>query len=142
MEALEYLEKIRKYDRLIENRRLEIEDLRSCASLPAGFSSDTKVQTSRRPDRAENLIVSYLDREAELQEDVIAFWKKRQEIIRTIEQLKTAEYAVLYSTFVEGLGLQEVADQNDRSYTWAAQIKKKGLDSLQKILDERKNHGI
>lgn len=138
MDAQEYLQQIGKYDSLIENKKFEIMDMRNSASLQTGFSCDTRVQTARRPDRAENIIVGYIEREAELQADIMGFYKLRQEIITTIELLNTNEYGVLYCVFVEGKGLQEAADQFDRSYSWAAYTKKKGLDSLQKILDERK----
>ena len=142
MEAQENLQQIGKYDRLIENKKFEIMDMRNSASLQAGFSCDTRVQTTKRPDRAENIIVGYIEREAELQETIVELYKMRQEIIKTIELLNTNEYGVLYCVFVEGKGLQEAADQVDRSYSWAAYTKKKGLDSLQKILDERKKHEL
>ena len=137
MKAQEYLQQIEKYDLLIENRKFEIMELQSSASLQAGFSSDTKVQTTRRLDRAENVIIGYIEREAGLQEDIAAFWKLRQEIIRTIELLNTNEYGVLYCLYVNRKGMQEVADQFDRSYRWAVDMKRKALDNLQKILDER-----
>lgn len=142
MEAGTYLQQIEKYDRMIENRKYEILDLRSRASLPAGFSSNTKVQTTRRPDRAENLIINYIEKEEILQEEINNFWKKRQDIIRTIEQLTTSEYGLLYCVYVERKTLYEVADQFDKSYSWATYTKKKALASLQQILDEREKNEL
>ena len=142
MEAQEYLQQIGKYDRLIENKKFEIMDMRNSASLQAGFSCDTRVQTTKRPDRAEGLIVGYMERAEELQELINEYWKKRQEIIETIELLKVNEYGVLHSLYVQHKDLQEAADQFDRSYNWAAYTKKKALDSLQKILDEREEKDV
>ena len=142
MEAQEYLQQIGKCDRLIENKKFEIMEMRNSASLQTGFSCDTRVQTTKRPDRAENIIVGYIEREAELQEDIVKFWELRQGIIKTIELLNVKEYGVLYCLYVEGLDLRETAERFDRSYNWAAQTKKKGLDSLQKILDEREKHEL
>ena len=142
MTAQEYLEQIEKYDRIIESRKLEIMDLRSRASLPASFSSETKVQTSRRADGMENLIINYIEKEEELQEVILECWEKRQDIIRTIEQLKAKEYGLLYCVFVERVNLQEAAARFDRTYSWATTIKAKALKNLQKILDERKRNGL
>ena len=142
MTAQEYMEQIEKYDRIIESRKLEIMDLRSRASLPVGFSTETKVQTSRRSDGMENLIINYIEKEEELQEAIIECWERRQEIIRTIEQLKTKEYGLLYCVYVERINLQEVADRFDRTYSWATTTKAKALKNLQEILDERKRNGV
>lgn len=142
MEATEYLQQIEKCSRLIENKKFEIMDMKNSASLPAGFSSDTKVQTARRADRAENIILGYIEKETELQEDIEYLWKLRQEIIKTIEQLPANEYGVLYCLYVECKDLKAAADQFDKTYNWAAYTKKKALASLQQILDERKRHEI
>ena len=63
---------------------------------------------------------------------------QRANILADIEALPAAEYAVLHCLYVQGLSLQEAADQAVRSYAWAALTHRKALDSLQKVLDEKK----
>ena len=60
-------------------------------------------------------------------------------MLADIEALPAAEYAVLHCLYVQGLSLQEAADQAGRSYAWAALTHRTALDSLQKILDEETN---
>ena len=143
MTAQEYLKQIEKYERIIESRVLEIEDLKSHARLSyVGAFDNNRVQTSRRADGSENLIIKYIEKEEELQNLIFECWEKRQEIIKTIEQLKVQEYDLLYGVYVKKNTLQEVADRFDKSYSWATTTKRMALDNLQKILDERKKHAV
>ncbi len=140
MEAHDYLRKIEKYDYMIENRKHEIQDMRSRASLSTVTFNNIKVQTSKRPDMTENLTINYIEREEILKEDISRYWQERQEIIRTMELLGAKEYGMLYCLYVEHLDLQEAADRFDRSYRWAVDVKRKALNCLQKILDEREKN--
>lgn len=66
--------------------------------------------------------------------------RHRANILADIEALPAAEYAVLHCLYVQGLSLQEAADQAGRSYAWAALTHRKALDSLQNVLDEKKQN--
>lgn len=137
MKAHSYLELIEKYDRMIDSRKYEIMELRDGSGFVANFPADIKVQTTKRADRTENMIIGGMEREGELQEEICDIWRKRQAIIKTIEELNAREYGLLYYLYVERIGMQEAADRFDRSYNWAALTKKNALHHLQKLLDER-----
>ena len=137
MKAHTYLELIEKYDRMIESRKYEIMELKSESGLVTHYALDIKVQTTKRNDKTENIIISSMAREGELQDQIYELWKKRQTIIKSIEELSAKEYGLLYYLYVERISMQEAADRFDRSYNWVALTKRKALDDLQKILDER-----
>lgn len=59
----------------------------------------------------------------------------RQDIIKTIEQLRTAEYDVLHKIYVQNKNFYEVAALLDKSYRWVTSIHGRALANLQKILD-------
>ena len=137
MTADKYLQQIEKYDRMIESRKFEIIELQNNSALITNYSTDIKVQTSRRTDRTERIIVSNLDRINILQDEICDCWEKRNTIIKVLEELDAKEYGLLYYLYVERISIQEAADRFDRSYRWAVHTKGTALEHLQKILDER-----
>ena len=138
MKAKEYLLQIQKYDTLIKNRKNEIDMLRSSTGMQNNFSfGREKVQVSKSIDRMEESILDYTESEERLKEDVFRYWEKRSEIIRTIEQLETVEYDVLYKVYALGWKLQEVADFYDRTYSWTTTVTSRALKNVQMILDKK-----
>lgn len=136
MKAKEYLLQIRKYDNLIHNRIDEINRLKEQAKTPGGnLKYDTKVQTTRKIDVMQDTIVDYVELENRLKEEIDRYWDKRTEIIHSIEKLKAVEYDFLHKAYVQGKNFQEIADDYDRSYSWATTIHARALKSLQAVLD-------
>ena len=74
--------------------------------------------------------------ESELKAEIADLIRSRQEMIAAIERLPEAEYYVLYGVYVQRLTLQEVADNAEKSYSWAAQRKAKALKMVQKMIEE------
>jgi DNA-directed RNA polymerase specialized sigma24 family protein len=64
--------------------------------------------------------------------------ERREEIIRTLENLPLHEYTVLYEIFVNGCMVKELPTKFGRSKTWVGDTKRQALDHLQHVLDMRK----
>lgn len=139
MNAKEYLLQLQRYDRIIENTMCEIARYREMAeSTGMGKHDDVKVQTTRRHDRMESAIVSYVELEEQLSRIMKDAAKAKMEIISTIQQLPTNEYDVLHKAYVQYKTFYEIANMVDKSYRWVTMTHGKAVTSLQKILDAMK----
>ena len=134
MIAEEYLDQIKKIDAIIRNKS---EDYRRWVDLASGlgdFSVSERVQSSRNLQKNSNAIINYIAIEQEIDE----LKRKRAEIIRTMEQLPSIEYKILYKLYVEDYTRKEVAYLFHRSYEWVKKKRQRGLKLIQKMIDEQK----
>lgn len=139
MRARNYLEQIRKLDKLIAAKLEEIEKLKEDKESAISISLPTseKVQSSPRHDKLERMVARFADMELDLYEELIEKQNKRRAILLTLEELPPIEYSVLYDIYVNYLPYNIIADKMDRSYSYVSKKHSKGLKKLQEILDER-----
>ncbi len=137
MNARECLEQIRKSDTMINNKYDAIQKLHDEAIRITPEPIDgMKVKTTLNPDRKESIICTYLRMEQELRDEIQDLYKMRKEIIKMIEQLPTQQYNVLFQIYILGRKLQEIAINEDRSYSWVVITQRNGINTLQKIIDQ------
>ena len=134
MKAEEFMQQIQKVNSMLENKRLEKEQLMAIATGTT-VQIREKVQTSGTKQKMAEAVNSYVDLE---NGDIKELIKQREEAIRVIEQLNVKYYNVLHKIYVQNVELSDLATAYDRSYSWATTNKARALDSLQKLLDERK----
>ena len=137
MTAKEFLQQIRKLDKLIENKIAESMQWREIANNTTVNMSGEKVQSSGNHDNVANAICTYLDLETEIQKRIDELVATRQDVISVIEQLNVTEYDVLHKVYVQGFTLQEVASLYDRRYEWATTTQGRALKHVQIILNKR-----
>ena len=138
MRAKEYLEQVNWLDDIISNKNVEIEYWKSVAEGLSIASEGERVQSSSNQQKMSAAICKYVD----LEKDVKRLEDKRDEIIKTIEKLRFPEYDLLHKVYIQGRLLKEISADKKKSYSWGTTTHKKALKHLQKILDERGNHGI
>ncbi len=136
-EVKKYLLRIKELEQRIRNKHEEIELWKDIASSSTASADDSeRVQSSGSKDKMANAVCRYLDMEAELLAEIEALAKARQDIIKTIEQLEcTVEYDVLHKLYVQGLDIQNTADQLNMSYSWVTATHGKALLNIQRILE-------
>ena len=137
MRAKDFLSQIRKLDRMIVNKRIEIRQLKEIANNNTGDMTGEKVQSSGNPQRIAEAIVKYVDLEREIFQDINKLIDARRDVISVIEQLNTVEYDVLHKLYVQNFTFQDVATVYDRTYSWATTIHGRALKHVQQILNER-----
>lgn len=137
MRAKEYLLKICKIDKLIENKIAEMEHWKAVATGTTAYSEGDRVQSTSNKEKMADAVARYLDMEAEVDAEIDRLIDTKQEVISTIEQLKVDEYDVLHKIYVQGKSFKEIAADKHKSYSWVKSRHGRGLANLQKILDER-----
>jgi hypothetical protein len=143
LNAVEYLDQIKKIDFKIRNNNRDHERWVNIADGMGGFSVSERVQTSKDLHKGQNAIAEYIDIERENTE----LKQKRAEIIGTIERLPSTEYEIIYLLFVGEYDerrdfyvrytMKEVAYRFDRSYEWVKKRKRKALKMIQAFIDEQ-----
>lgn len=135
MNAEQYLERVRLIDAILINKLNDHRRWVEVADSLGGFSIGERVQSSPNLQRGAAAIDRYLDLEREMTE----LRAERQERIDVLQQLPYEEYDILYSLYVATPppSFRTIARKHGKSYDWVKKGKRRGLDMVQKILDER-----
>jgi hypothetical protein len=133
MDAVSFLSQYQKLELQIYNKRADVERKRSIAASIGGFQMSERVQSSGTQSKMADRIIDVVALETEIEKLI----EKQNDIINVIESLEAMEYDVLYKIYILGVTLKEVATLNSYSYNWAYKWYKKGIASVQKILDDR-----
>lgn len=134
MTAEEYLGLIKKIDAIIVNKLRDHARWVEVAEGLGGASVGERVQSSRNLQQMPTAIGNYIDIEGEIR----ALERERQDIIHTLEQLPFTEYETLFLLYVGDQTLKEVAYYFKKSYDWAKAKKRTALQHLQEIIDSNK----
>lgn len=138
MEAREYLEKVRKIDRLIENKMIELEQWRTIAEGTSAKVAGERVQTSKSQHKMEDAVIRIDEIKNEINSIVLANMEYKQEVIATIETLEPTYYDVLHKIYIQDMQIAEVAAVYHSTMRNVLRRKGKALKQLQGILNERK----
>lgn len=147
MEAKAYLQRVKALNEMILNKSWEVKRLKIAAQGMTSFSETVtingvemgmdKVQSSGNPQRMADAVCSYVDIERRMETEMIGWEREKLEIISTIQTLPMLQYTVLHRIYVQEKSLQDVADEFNRSKSWAKGVHGRAIKSVQSILDAR-----
>lgn len=139
MDAKEFLSQVKKLDLMIRNKLIEKQQWKDIA---LGITSNTegeKVQSSGSQSKMADAIAKCVDMEAEIDRLVDKLIDTKKEVIQTIEQLDSpTQYNVLHMIYIQDKTLQEVADEYNMSYDWAATTHGRALKNVREIREKTK----
>lgn len=136
MNAKDFLSQIKKFDKMIHNKQVEIERLKAIANSTTPNMSGERVQSTSNPQKMADAVDSYLDIEREVERDKMMLEEKRREIIAVIEQLDNSlHYTVLYNHYVEKKKLKKIAIEEHYSYAYIIEIHQDAKKKVEKILN-------
>lgn len=138
MTAKEFLQQIRKMDKLIENKLAEVQQWKDIATNTSPNMTGERVQSSGNPHKMSDAIGRYIDLEREINQDIDRLVEAKKDVIGVIEQLNATEYDVIHKIYVQYLTFDEVAYACKHSRSWATTIHGMALKHIQEILDKRK----
>lgn len=137
LKAKEYLQQIRKLDKLIENKIIECQHWKNLACSITGNQSLENVQSTKIPDKMAFAVGKYVDIEREINNCIDTLYESKKDILNVIEQLDITEYDILHKVYIQYMDLNDVAIKLDKSYSWVTTMHGKALKDVQKILDAR-----
>lgn len=136
--AKEFLRQARKIETIIRNKSAEREKWLEIAAAVTTNPDGDRVKSSGNQQKMASAVERYADIDREIEELAI-IWKG---IVKTIEELDTAEYDLLHKVYIQGLTLKELAITSGNSESWATTTHGRALQSLQAILDTRECDNI
>lgn len=132
MTAKENLLRIRKLDKLIENKMAEAQQWREIATNISANMSGERVQSSGSTDTVANAVCKAMDLENEAE---LFKWEK-ENIIKQIEKLDAVHYDVLHKIYVQDIPIKSIAAQYHKRYEWASRKHREALEAYEKIFKE------
>ena len=159
MKAKDFLNKLKKLDKLIENKISEKAywmDI-ACSTTAAGSRTVKiknrkgefeehglrRVQSSGSQQKMADAVDRCIDIEAEIDACIDRLYDERKKIIAVIEKLEVTEYDILHKMYVgimdhdrrKYLDFNDIAALYNRSYSWATTMHGIALKHVQQIID-------
>ena len=139
LDAKEFLSQVKKLDLMIKNKLIEKQQWKDIALGITANMDGERVQSSGSQQKMSDAIVKCIDMETEINSLVDKLIDTKREVIYTIEQLESpTQYNVLHMIYIQDKTLQEVADEYNMSYDWAATTHGRALKNVREIREKTK----
>lgn len=134
MTTTKYLRQIERYDRLIKNKRMEIERLENLLeTIPALPYDKDKVMSSGCQDKIGNDVATLLDDKKELENLLYLYSTKRKHIIEQIESMPDNRHlTVLSLVYLEYKELWEIPNETTYTYAYVKNLHSNALKEFEK----------
>ena len=137
MKAKEFLQQVKKLNKMIENKQIEVEQWKEIANNTTANMTGERVQSSGNPQKIADAIGRYIDLEKEINQCIDNLIDTKKDVISVIEQLNATEYDILHKVYIQDIPLYDIAIIYDRTYSWATTVHGRALKHVQTILDNR-----
>ena len=145
MQAIEYLNQVKRLDSLIENKREEERELWAMATSMTQ-NSDGMPHGTSDPDKMTNIIQKIITARERTNAAIDRYVDAKQDVINHIEMLPIRQYDVLHWLYIkkrdkreQGQGWyhtwSEIAEKMGCTEQNISKLRGKALRNLQKILD-------
>lgn len=109
MTTKQYLGQIERLNKMIENKMVEVAQIRAMACNISVPIDKDRVQSSSNPDKMGERVAKLVDLERETDDLVNSFVQKRKHIIEQIDSLERKEhYLVLTYKYVQFMDFKEI----------------------------------
>lgn len=117
METKEYLQQIGRYDRLINNKLVELTQYRSMACSVSAVRNDERVQSSPSHDTMDKIVSKIEQMENEIDMLVDRYIDNKRIIISQIDSMSDEmTYQILFSRYVEQKTFEKMAIEMNYCY--------------------------
>lgn len=117
METKEYLQQISRYDRLINNKLVELAQYRSMACSVSAVKNDERVQSSPSYDTMDKIVSKIEQMENEIDMLVDRYIDNKRIIISQIDSMSDEmTYQILFSRYVEQKTFEKMAIEMNYCY--------------------------
>ena len=135
MRAKDFLQSALKIDKMIENKMYEKSQWVAIATSTTANCNGERVQSSGSKHKMADAVEKYMELEKEIDRCIDELVKKKNEIIKIIEQLPAVEYDLLHKIYIQGKTLYGFADENNKTYSSVTTLHGSALKKVQDILD-------
>lgn len=133
METKEYLQQIGRYDRLINNKLVELAQYRSMACSVSAVKNDERVQSSPSYDTMDKIVSKIEQMENEIDLLVDRYIDNKRIIIFQIDSMSDEmTYQILFSRYVEQKTFEKMATEMNYCYKQIIRRHGKALQEFEK----------
>ena len=133
MTAKEYFQQIRKIDLLIQNKLEQAQEVRSKLEVQGiNFESDGSTSATRNVTKMNDLIVSVVTLEDEINQQIDLLINKKREVMELIDSLDNVdEISLLYKRYFNYMSWEEIAVNMKISYRQTHRLHGRALRSME-----------
>ena len=133
MNAKLYLEQIEITDTRINQKQIQLEELKLQATTTGGFSYNDKVKSSPSGDTLCNAVARYADLEREINDSIDHFAAVKNHIINEIQLLGDVKYMkILFMKYVQYKRLELIAVEMNYTYQYTKEMHGNALQCFQR----------
>lgn len=137
MTTKEYLNQIRRYEMLINDKLSEIYRLRQLVSSVSISTDSERVMSSGSQDRMGDAVSKIVDLQNEVAEEIESYTRKRQEIISRIDMMQDINHhTILFERYVLNNSFEKIADNIGYSIRQIFRIHGEALSKFEKMYGE------
>lgn len=140
MRAKDYLQEIQGLDAKINNKLLQVEEIRSkLTSISSTSTGDERVQTSTSASsKTEALIIKLEDLTEEINQDIDAYVDEKNKAINLVNSLDNKTYIEILSLrYFQSLSWEEISIRLNYSFRHTTKLHGYALKELQGIVDKK-----
>lgn len=137
MTAKEMLKQVKLYDVNIQNKLVEIQNLRNLVTSITSSLESEPVSGTKNNDKIGSIIARIVDMERELDQDIDRYVDFRQHVSKIIEKMKEPiQIQVLRKRYFEYESWVEISNDLGFSYQWICKIHGRALQAMERIMRE------
>ena len=134
MTTKEYLSQISRLNRVIENKIVEIKQLKELYyGVKSATTAEERVQTSPDYDKIGTAYAKIDELERNLDESIDYYVDKKNEIIKQIDSMEDETlYTILFSRYIEKKTFEKIATETTYCYRQITRLHGKALNEFEK----------
>lgn len=133
MDTKQYLNQISRYDRLINNKLLEISELRELAYGISAITNKERIQSTPDYDRLGSAICKIEKMETQLDKMIDRYFDMKNTIIEQIGSIEDEiYYSILFSKYVEKKSFEKIADELQYSFRNTTRLHGRALQEFER----------
>ena len=135
--VIEYLSRIKRLNMMINNKMIELDELKNIATSFGSLTCDEKVITSKPEDKISVVVSKIVDMEKDIDKMIDLYTDEKKKIISMIDNIKKDEYYnVLSLKYVHSMSNKEIANRMNYSTKQIKRIHTKAVQEFYRMYHE------
>lgn len=134
MTTKDYLNQISRLNRMINNKLVEIQQLKEMSCSISAITNSERVQTSLSPDKIGSSIAKIDEMERNIDSMIDEYVDKKNLIISQIDSIENETYYnILFAKYVERKTFEKIADEMTYSWRQIVRLHGRALQEFERL---------
>lgn len=137
VEVVEYLSRIKRLNMMINNKLIELDELKNIATSFGSLTCDEKVISSKPEDKISIVVAKIVDMERDIEKMIDLYADEKKKIISMIDKIEKDEYYnVLSLKYIHSMSNREIANRMNYSTKQIKRIHTKAITEFYNMYHE------